>query len=112
MFVLRRFALLVLILAVLPWGAYAHAWAAPAPVLSIDAAMSADDGAVPTKFMGKPKRCRTALLLGAACGPDVSLVLSAWVIKPRLVLGEVEQARERLLVDRAPEGALDPPRWG
>jgi hypothetical protein len=112
MFVLRRLALLVLILAVLPWGAYAHAWGARAPVLVVGTGIAADDGAAPTKFLSKPKRCRTALLLGAACGPDVSLLLSPWVIKPRLVLGPVEQARERLLADRAPEGALDPPRWG
>jgi hypothetical protein len=113
MSVLRRLALVVLILAVLPWGAYAQGWGGAGTPVALGGKVVGpdDDGAAP-KFLGKPKRCRTAMLLGAACGPDMALVALPLFAEPILALVRFLPDRGHRGRHQVPEGALDPPRLG
>ncbi|WP_103335258.1 hypothetical protein [Pseudotabrizicola formosa] len=118
---LLSIARLLLVLAVLPWGAYSGAAALPsgdhqAAVVAAagpepaGAAVSGDDRRDGLDFASKPKRCRTAVLLGAPCGPDLALPGSA--PSPDLPGGEdaLLPADGVQLAGVTPAGSLDPPR--
>ncbi|TGD67134.1 hypothetical protein EYC08_00185 [Tabrizicola sp. WMC-M-20] len=118
---LRSFARLLLVLAVLPWGAYSGAMAAQsappqdagfadAGPVSAGVAVTGGDLRDGMAFAPKPKRCRTAVLLGTPCGPDLALPGSA--LSPDLtdVANAVLPADGSRLAGVKPAGSLDPPR--
>lgn len=122
MALLRSIAILILIVAVMPWGAYAGALAARSPVLvhAVPAVTDADvsqsvvskDGQdSPGLIMPKPKRCRTAVLIGSACGPDVAIPGSAIPVDLSAACRAVPTADAMQLVGLTPPGSLDPPRF-
>lgn len=84
---LRQIAIFLLILAVLPWGAYSSARAshaapdigtvsAMAQAIPAEGAGAFSDQSPETKFAPMQKRCRTAALFGSPCGPQVTLTIS------------------------------------
>lgn len=86
---LRKISLLILLLALLPWGAYsAELRANPAfeqriESPSIPAALptslqtAVDHGPSPDRVMAKPTRCRTGVLPGSACAMDIDLPVAS-----------------------------------
>ena len=115
----RSLALLLLVLAVMPWGAYSGATTLQSGVqqdagfvgAGPDSAVSSGEFRNGIAFAPKPKRCRTAILLGAPCGPDLALPGS--VLSPDLtgVDDAVLLAGETQLAGVKLAGSLDPPRY-
>ena len=94
MFALRLIAILVLVLAVMPWGAFYGVQASPyltqrdpgkviADPSVARATVSTDGQRGVAALSPKPKRCRTAILVGSPCGPDI--VLPRSVISLQLI---------------------------
>jgi hypothetical protein len=83
MIFLRRVTHLLLILVILPWGAFspAHAAQFAAPISAYQGFMPQESLTVTAigsrahmaQLLSSPKQCRTMSLLGAACGPDVAI---------------------------------------
>lgn len=118
---LRSLALLLLVFAVMPWGAYSGAIAvhsrlhqepgsAGAGPDAAGVAVSAGDLRDGMSFAPKPKRCRTAVLLGSPCGPDLALPESARSPDLRGVADAVLPDGKVHLAGVKLEGSLDPPR--
>ena len=86
---LRKISLLILLLALLPWGAYSAELRAnpafdarieyPAIRTALPASLqTADDhGPSPDLVMAKPTRCRTGVLSGSACAMDIDLPVAS-----------------------------------
>ena len=136
---LRRLARIVLILAILPWGAYSPAHAAQfARVTQFSSAQSdaprpqavAESGAESGVESGTPlsvipippqpiraqftltkKHCRTMSLLGSSCGPDVALGAVARVYGPSAVRRVPPVFDAVALIGAAPLRVLDPPKF-
>ena len=87
MAVLRQIAIFLLVLAVLPWGAYSGGLA-PTQMVKPDSHVAAyaeplkhgtnvsSDTQTGPFLATVTKRCRTAALFGSACGPDLALPLT------------------------------------
>jgi hypothetical protein len=119
---LRSIATSILILTVLPWGAYSGAYAShsqfqqsPVATLSnsdlllVIVSNEAEQNA--TFVSAVPKRCRTAVLIGSACGPDIAPPGPAISLDPFVASNSVPHASETRLVGKAPIGTRDPPRF-
>ena len=121
MFALRLIAILVLVLAVMPWGAFYGAQASPYQIQRDPGPVIVDPGVAGVTvstdgqrgaavLSPKPKRCRTAILVGSPCGPDIAL--------PGLVISlQLTSACNAMVPDAGvwligvmPPGSLDPPR--
>lgn len=132
---LRSLARIVLILAILPWGAYSPAHAAQfARVAQFSSAQSdaarpqnvAESGAesgtplsvipippqpIRAQFTLAKKHCRTMSLLGSSCGPDVALGAVARVYGPSAVRRVPPVFDAVTLIGAAPLRVLDPPKF-
>jgi hypothetical protein len=119
--VLHSVAILLLVLVMLPWGAYSGARvpASTAQKVSLEAfedevgdlivevAEARDERTA--LAVQKAKECRTASLPGSPCGPDVGL-LSSSTSGPTSAPHDAKRPDGRLLSGLTPPGILDPPR--
>jgi hypothetical protein len=114
----------VLILAMLPWGAYARTFGpahvrgqievgdqtvwqtADVVVTAVQALSDAADEAV----VSATKRCRAAGLPGSPCGPDLRLPSEMAVMPAIRVSAVVYPVAQHRLSGRVPAGIPDPPR--
>lgn len=121
MAMLRSLAILILVLAVLPWGAYSGALASQSRFQQTSGLAVEDSEAAPvavsigglrdgTSVVPKPKRCRTAVLIGSPCGPDIALLGSALSLDLTVDDNAVLPAGGTQLTGVKPAGSLDPPR--
>lgn len=131
---LRRLARIILILAILLWGAYGPAHAAqfsnvaasvlgdaarPQTVADTVAGIGTTSSASLAWVPPQPIRaqiilakthCRTMSLLGSSCGPDVALGAVARVYGPSAVRRVPPVFDAVALIGAAPLRVLDPPR--
>lgn len=70
MILLRTLLLSLLILTVMPWGAYVAKRGAPLP--DAVSAVSAARADAPAGIEAGSRKCRTATLPGSPCGPDMA----------------------------------------
>ncbi|AUH34057.1 hypothetical protein CUV01_12225 [Paracoccus tegillarcae] len=103
---------LLLIAAVLPWGAYAAVWANPTPV-----AASAEVGlTAPTDpaadFVMSPRRCHGPALPGAVCVGDGLMLPGASLPVSRDTSGRLRPGGDWHSQAVSGFGLLDPPRAG
>lgn len=117
----RSITTLIAILMVMPWGAYSGAQASQARfqqnaatfVAEVDASLVAvtnDTKRDAQVLAPTPKRCRAAVLIGSACGPDVAISETRIALDPLVAINSVGRAAEVRLVGRVPSAPLDPPR--
>jgi hypothetical protein len=117
----RSLAIFILVLAVMPWGAYSGALASQSRLQQTPGLAIADSDAAPvavsigglrvgTFVAPKPKRCRTAVLIGSPCGPDIALPGSALSLDLTDADNAVLSAGGTQLTGVKPAGSLDPPR--
>lgn len=124
MSMIRSIAILILVLAVLPWGAFSAVFVHRASVMAQpetnftsvepDQAqfLSAQDDGRGWAIVAPPqKRCRTAALIGAACGPDVALPASGAQLAPVVATDLVLPADTPPPIEAAPMNEPDPPRF-
>ena len=115
----RILALLTLILAVLPWGAYATPRGLPVGARAAETGVMTDTPAETTLWAAKPQpqlqpiphRCRTAVL-GSSCGPDVALPSAQLAPRPQTENRNGLPTDMRWRAGQTPRGILDPPRFG
>jgi len=118
---LRRIAVFLLILAVLPWGAYSgvRVSTSGASVGEVGVAQflnGTENAAVPNEdpqaaFVAPAqKRCRTAALFGSPCGPHVTLSTTTITFDNPTSGQEVFRGPAKRLAAVVPSGPLDPPR--
>lgn len=111
----------MLVLAVLPWGAYSGALASQSlPQQNSGLAVADSDAAYVAVSIGglhggtfvapKQKRCRTAVLIGSPCGPDIAFLGSALSLDLTVDDDAVLPAGGTQLTGVTPPGSLDPPR--
>lgn len=76
---IRAFISLLMMVLILPWGAYAAGPVAAAPQLATQTAMPDDTGLYDAKGaeITARKHCRTAILPGSLCGADSILPIRA-----------------------------------
>ncbi len=117
----RLVGILILVLAILPWGAYSGALASQNKGDRIAAALFADDNVSHEVARGgderglaivsaPKKRCRTGILVGSACGLDAAIVGPTTSIDPSGACNSHLSAGSMLLAGQPPKGILDPPR--
>lgn len=118
MTMLRSIATLLLILTLLPWGAYASQSKFQQTAVSklSDAEPSlvvvdSDAGQTPVFVSANTKRCRAAGLIGSSCGPDIAIPRSTISFDPFVTTNAVTRADEPRLIGTTPSTALDPPRF-
>lgn len=118
---LRSITTFIAILMVMPWGAYSGAQASQARfqqsaatlVADVDAslvAVTSDPKRGAQVLAPMPKRCRAAVLIGSACGPDVAIPTASIALNPLVAINSVWRAAEVRLIGRVPSEPLDPPR--
>ena len=118
---LGRITKFLLVLAVLPWGAYSVAGTSPSVVWVdmisvaqlVDLTDRADVGSRdPDLAIVAPvkKRCRTAALFGSPCGPDVTLSATKVVFGNPTSRPAVFRDPAGWLAGVEPSGPHDPPR--
>lgn len=105
----------LLLVAMLPWGAYAGSHGAALPDADFLASVASDGTAAAdleqaTQVVLAAKRCRGPALPGASCGPDVGLPGTSALVQPTRTALSLWPAAPPLLVGPGPEGLLDPPR--
>ena len=121
MSVLRLIAILVLVLAVMPWGAFYGAQASPyltqrdpgqviADPSVARVTVSTDGQRGAAALSPKPKRCRTAILVGSPCGPDIVLPRSVISLQLTSACNAMVPDAGAWLTGATPPGSLDPPR--
>ena len=120
MSVLRLIAILVLVLAVMPWGAFYGAQASPyltqrdpgqviADPSVARVTVSTDGQRGAAALSPKPKRCRTAILAGSPCGPDIALLGSVISLQLTGACNAMVPDAGAWLAGVTPPGSLDPP---
>lgn len=115
---IRALAVFLLVLTMLPWGAYSAVNAAALPVGHAQS-ISATDLCLAGDMVGTnqsepraanlPRHCRTGVLIGSPCGPDLALLGNATapnLIGAHSVRFRITTAR---LVGVPPTATLDPP---
>ncbi|SFD24146.1 hypothetical protein [Tropicimonas isoalkanivorans] len=115
---LHNIVILILVVCVLPWGAYAGAlsakatpkWAVATQHPSDDMAVIAAEAGSTLKAERPPKACRKGMLPGSPCGPDLAIPITAarCARAPALRLLRPDPGCRR--TGMAPPGQLDPPR--
>lgn len=119
---LRSVAILLVVLTVLPWGAFSGALAAQARPLagwSVTVAgadtrpvLRSPDEPQDAAFVAPaPKRCRTAGLIGSSCGLDIALAKGMDPLAPATARWQSYRQARKVLVGVTPPGSLDPPRF-
>lgn len=124
MSMIRSIAILILVLAVLPWGAFSAVFVPRANVMvqpetnfvSVEPdqaqfLMAQDDGRGLAIIAPQQKRCRTATLIGASCGPDVLLPTTGAQLAPVVATDVVLPADAPPPIEAAPMNEPDPPRF-
>lgn len=116
----RFLAIMILVILILPWGAYAGKFAAvaqPQPEMAVAAVAHDGDVAAPqppagdkARVASTPTRCRTAILSGSTCGTDV--VLATALITPQIAFS---RQNAHPIADTRRDGLVsatdpDPPR--
>jgi hypothetical protein len=113
----RVIALFILILAILPWGAYTSAlkpqvqdsgFALPFPEARQTA--SRDEPPGPTLAVSIGKRCHGPAILGSPCGPQVVLPGASPLSASIAGSAELRPGLHALPMGIAPPSSLDPPR--
>ncbi|WP_176442994.1 hypothetical protein [Tropicimonas sediminicola] len=105
----RLISLLLLVLCLLPWGAYSGAHAAGATALQeLMPAPTVDP--TPERASPPPHECRIATLPGATCGPDLALVAALTKWPATAGAAPLRPAPGTLRRGLHPPGLLDPPR--
>lgn len=115
---LRSIATLIAILMVMPWGAFSGAQAsltrfehrATSFAPDVGAAFVAVTNDTEQRLAPMPKRCRTAVLIGSACGPDVAIPEASISLVALGSITSVWRAAGVRLVGRMPADPLEPPR--
>lgn len=119
MCLVRFLAVYLLILTLLPWGAYSTAKAAQQPLLALQVAYVADPcqdadtaGAQPTqaRLAALPHQCRTGILAGSPCGADPAVFASAPAPDMTRTLHIRFPHTVARFVSIVPTRMLDPPR--
>lgn len=115
---IRALAVFLLVLTLLPWGAYSPVNAAALPVIHAKSIAATDlclggdmvgANQVEPRTANSPHHCRTAVLVGSPCGPDLALLGNATapnLTRAHSVRFRITTAR---LVGVPPTAALDPP---
>jgi hypothetical protein len=110
MSVATRVLAFVLLLALLPWGAYAKGFGVAdrdGPVVT-----APEPGGGHPAAVAPAKRCKGPSLPGAICGPDLGLVTAEAALPDLAGSGPGWPPRLRLPEGREPPGTLDPPKVG
>ncbi len=102
---LRLCLLLVLVLALLPWGASARTYSHPVAV-SAETALTAD---ISDTAVSPARRCKGAALLGSPCGPDLALTTLPAAPQQHAGASMPFRAEPRLPGGRVVSGLKDPP---
>lgn len=115
---LRSFAILLLVLVLLPWGAFASQSNVQQPAIAnlsyadLSMVMMENDvGTATVTVSANAKRCRFAGLIGSACSPDITIPRSTLPRDPVVTRNVVPRADDTRLVGATPSTALDPPRF-
>ena len=119
MVIVRSIAIFILILAVMPWGAYTTARAAQiqqqtriaAAIHDTDQiAASPDTQQTVASVAPMRKRCHGPALLGSPCGPYATIPASTVPLSPVTSVASVLSGVGTLPSGGIPRGTLDPPR--
>ena len=121
MSVLRLIAIVILVSAEMPWGAVYGAQASPYLIQRDSGPVIADPNLAPVTVstdgqrgavvvLPKPKRCRTAILLGSPCGPEIALPGSVISLQLAGACNAMVPDAGAWLTGVTPPGSLDPPR--
>jgi hypothetical protein len=115
----RSIALLILILAIMPWGAYTSALAAHAQKVTgstFGLSDAAHDGAsIHERTMSvvaapKGKRCHGPAVLGSPCGPQAVVPAETTLVTPAEAIAAIRPGAGKLPLGMKPPGTLEPPR--
>lgn len=119
MLLVRSLAVYLLVLTLLPWGAYSTAKAAQQPLLALQVLSIADHcqdadtaSAQPTqsRLAALPHQCRTGILVGSSCGADPAVFASAPAPDMTRALHIQFLHTVARFVSVVPTRMLDPPR--
>ena len=116
MILLRSFAVYLLVLTLLPWGAYSTAKAAQQPLLALqvlsipDPCQDADTPGAQPRLAALPQGCRSGILVGSSCGADPAVFASAPAPDMTRTLHIRFPHTVACFVSIVPTRMLDPPR--